>query len=173
MGAGKGNIVPVLDAVDAALLLYLLENPRAQIGDIASSLGIARNTVVSRMRRLERREVLRSGGRDVDLRVLGFSVLAFITLEVSHRELDTVVLALRNVEQVLEVHEISGRGDVWCRIAARETHDLHRALRKILRIRGVIRTETSLALSEHIPYRIQPLLQAMTSAASEDQTAAP
>ncbi|WP_262107468.1 Lrp/AsnC family transcriptional regulator [Arthrobacter sp. Marseille-P9274] len=164
--------MPILDAVDAALLLHLLENPRAQIGDIAASLGIARNTVVSRMRRLERHEVVRSSGRDVDLGVLGFNVLAFITLEVSHRELDAVVSALRSLEQVLEVHEISGRGDVWCRIAARETHDLHRVLRQILRIRGVIRTETSLALSEHIPYRVQPLLRTLAKAAPEDRTTA-
>jgi DNA-binding Lrp family transcriptional regulator len=151
-----------LDAVEAGLLLHLLKDPRAQIGDVAASLGVARNTVVSRMRRLERRQVIRSGGRDVNLASMGFDVLAFITLEVSHRELDTVVSALRRVEHVLEVHEISGRGDVWCRVAARETRHLHAVLRSILKIRGVIRTETSLALSEHIPYRVQPLLRTLT-----------
>jgi DNA-binding Lrp family transcriptional regulator len=153
--------VATLDAVEAGLLLHLLEDPRAQIGDVAASLGVARNTVVSRMRRLERHGVLRSGGRDVNLAALGFNVLAFITLEVSHRELDAVIAALRGLEQVLEVHEISGRGDVWCRVVARETRDLHGVLRLILRIRGVIRTETSLALSEHIPYRVQPLLRTL------------
>jgi DNA-binding Lrp family transcriptional regulator len=150
-----------LDAVEAGVLLHLLENPRAQIAEVAASVGTARNTVVSRMRRLERQGVLRSGGRDVNLSALGYDVLAFITLEVAHRELDAVISALRGVEQVLEVHEISGRGDVWCRVAARETRDLHGVLRAILRIRGVIRTETSLALSEHIPYRVQPLLRTL------------
>ena len=158
----RETTVTTLDAVDIGLLLHLLRYPRAQIGEVAAALGVARNTVVSRMRRLERREVLRSGGRDVDLTSVGFDVLAFLTLEVTHRELDAVVTALRGIDNVLEVHEISGRGDVWCRVAARETRDLHAVLRSILRIRGVLRAETSLALSEQIPYRVQPLLRTLT-----------
>ncbi len=158
----RETTVTTLDAVDIGLLLHLLRYPRAQIGEVAAALGVARNTVVSRMRRLERREVLRSGGRDVDLASVGFDVLAFLTLEVTHRELDAVVTALRGIDNVLEVHEISGRGDVWCRVAARETRDLHAVLRSILRIRGVLRAETSLALSEQIPYRVQPLLRTLT-----------
>lgn len=158
----RETTVTTLDTVDIGLLLHLLRYPRAQIGEVAAALGVARNTVVSRMRRLERREVLRSGGRDVDLASVGFDVLAFLTLEVTHRELDAVVTALRGIDNVLEVHEISGRGDVWCRVAARETRDLHAVLRSILRIRGVLRAETSLALSEQIPYRVQPLLRTLT-----------
>ncbi len=156
-----GCSVSVLDEIEVGILLHLLEDPRTQIGDIADSLGVARNTVSSRMRRLESRNVLRSGGRDVDLSALGFDVLGFITLEVAHRELDPVLTALRSLDRVLEVHEISGRGDVWCRVVAQDTKDLHRTLRSILRIRGVLRTETSLALKEHLPYRIQPLLQGL------------
>ncbi|MEE1620443.1 Lrp/AsnC family transcriptional regulator [Zafaria sp. Z1313] len=147
------------DDLELRLLLALLAEPRAQIGELAAALGVARNTVQSRLRRLERAGVLRDGGRDVDLAVLGFDVLAFITIEVAHRELDGVVASLRGIEQVLEVHEISGRGDIWCRVAARDTHHLQTVLRQILRLRGVIRTETSLALSEHIPYRARPLLR--------------
>lgn len=160
-----GCSVSVLDEVEVGILLHLLEDPRTQIGDIADSLGVARNTVSSRMRRLESRNVLRSGGRDVDLSSLGFDVLGFITLEVAHRELDPVLTSLRSLDRVLEVHEISGRGDVWCRVVAQDTKDLHRTLRSILRIRGVLRTETSLALKEHVPYRIQPLLQGLAKPA--------
>ena len=80
-------------------------------------------------------------------------------LPVAHRELDAVIAGLRTLNQVREVHEISGRGDVWCRVAATDTHNLQAALRSVLRIKGVIRTETVLALHEHIPYRTEPLLE--------------
>lgn len=102
---------------------------------------------------------MRPGGRDVDLARLGYDVLAFVTIEVSHRELDTVIAGLRTIAQILEVHEISGHGDVWCRLAATDTQQLQHALRSVLRIKGVIRTETVLALHEHIPYRSEPLLE--------------
>lgn len=151
--------MPHLDDVDVRLLLALLEEPRAQVGELANLVGVARNTIQSRMGKLERSGALRQGGRDIDLSLLGFDVLAFITIEVNHRELDNVLTALRTLEQVLEVHEISGRGDIWCRLAARDTHHLQSGLRKVLRLPGVIRTETSLALGEHIPYRVRPLLE--------------
>ncbi|WP_152812144.1 Lrp/AsnC family transcriptional regulator [Arthrobacter bussei] len=148
-----------LDNLDLRLLLELVRDPRAQVSELSDLLGVARNTAQARMRRLLRAGALRPGGRELDLEALGYDVVAFITIEVAHRELDGVIAGLRTLNQVLEVHEISGRGDVWCRVAATDTHQLQVALRSVLRIKGVIRTETVLALHEHIPYRTEPLLE--------------
>ncbi|MFD6103304.1 AsnC family transcriptional regulator, partial [Nocardia salmonicida] len=41
------------DALDAALLAELARDPRAPILELAQRLGVARNTVQARMRRLE------------------------------------------------------------------------------------------------------------------------
>ncbi|WP_171583985.1 MULTISPECIES: Lrp/AsnC family transcriptional regulator [unclassified Arthrobacter] len=150
-----------LDLVDIRLLLELVRDPRAQIGELSDHLGVARNTAQSRIRRLLRSGTLRASGRELDLEALSYDVAAFVTIEVSHRELDGVISGLRRLHQVLEVHEISGRGDVWCRVTAKDTHHLQSALRSILRIKGVIRTETVLALHEHIPYRTEPLLRTL------------
>jgi hypothetical protein len=49
---------------------------------------------------------------------------------------------------------------------ATDTHNLQSALRQILRIKGVIRTETVLALHTHIPYRTEPLISRLAQAAS-------
>lgn len=152
----------ILDPLDVRLLLALIADPRAQIGELSDSLGVARNTVQAHLRRLTRTGALRQGGRDVDLAAIGYDVVAFVTIEVTHRDLDGVIAAMRAVPQILEVYEISGRGDVWCRLVARDVQHLQNALRQLLRIKGVIRTETSLALHEHIPYRLQPLLEGMS-----------
>ncbi|MCP8998512.1 Lrp/AsnC family transcriptional regulator [Pseudarthrobacter sp. RMG13] len=157
--------MPTLDPTDLKILLELIHDPRIQIGELAEALGIARNTAQSRVRRLLRAGVLHDGGREIDLEAVGYDVVAFVTIEVTHRELDGVVGALRLLPQVLEVHEISGRGDVWCRVVATDTHNLQSALRQILRIKGVIRTETVLALHTHIPYRTEPLIRRLAQAA--------
>ena len=157
----ESDYLNTLDPTDLKILLALIRDPRVQIGEVSEALGIARNTAQTRVRRLLRAGVLRPGGREVDLEAVGYDVLAFVTIEVSHRELDGVVAALRLIPQVLEVHEISGRGDVWCRVAATDTHNLQSALRQILRIKGVIRTETVLALHTHIPYRTDPLISGL------------
>ncbi|GAB3529814.1 Lrp/AsnC family transcriptional regulator [Arthrobacter monumenti] len=154
-----------LDMMDRRLLLELIKDPRAQIGELSETLGIARNTAQTRIKRLLRSGILRNGGREIDLESLEYDVVAFVTIEVNHRELDGVIAALRTQAQVLEVYEIAGRGDIWCRVAATDTHHLQSALRFILRIKGVLRTETELVLHEHIPYRAQPLLTGMAEPA--------
>jgi DNA-binding Lrp family transcriptional regulator len=155
-----------LDRTDLKILLALIRDPRIQIGELGDAVGVARNTALARVRRLLRTGVLRPGGREVDLAAVGYDVVAFVTIEVTHRELDGVVAALRLIPQVLEVHEISGRGDVWCRVVATDTHNLQSSLRQVLRIKGVIRTETVLALHTHIPYRTEPLISGLGSSAS-------
>ncbi|BBE23482.1 AsnC family transcriptional regulator [Arthrobacter sp. MN05-02] len=161
------SFVSKLDNLDLRLLLELVRDPRAQVSELSELLGVARNTAQSRIRRLLRAETLRRSGRELDLEALGYDVVAFVTLEVSHRELDAVIAGLRTLNQVLEVHEISGRGDVWCRVAATDTHNLQAALRSVLRIKGVIRTETVLALHEHIPYRTEPLLERLAQRSAD------
>ena len=156
-----------IDVLDTKLVLALVEDPRAQIAELAERLGVARNTVQSRLKRLQRAEVLRGGGREVNLEALGYDVVAFMTLEVVHRDLDTVVAGLRRIAAILEVHEISGRGDIWCRLAASDTHELQAALRSVLRIRGVIRSETVLALHTHIAYRADAILRRSIEAAGQ------
>lgn len=161
-----------LDPTDLKILLELIRDPRVQIGELSDALGIARNTAQSRIRRLLRTGVLHDGGREIDLEAVGYDVVAFVTIEVTHRELDGVVGALRLLPQVLEVHEISGRGDVWCRVVATDTHNLQAALRQILRIKGVIRTETVLALHTHIPYRTEPLISRLAQGGPAQSTRA-
>lgn len=148
-----------LDDVDVKILLAMIADPRIQISDLADQVGIARNTAQSRMRRLLAGGVLRNGGRDIDLAGLGYDVLAFVTLEVMHRDIDAVICALHEIPNILEVHEISGNGDVWLRLAAADTHQLQGALRRILRISGVNRSETTFALHTHMSYRTAPLLE--------------
>lgn len=158
-----------LDPTDLKILLELLRDPRIQIGELSDALGIARNTAQSRLRRLLRSGVLNDGGREVDLEKLGYDVVGFVTLEVSHRELDGVVGALRLIPQILEVHEISGRGDLLCRVVATDTHSLQSALRAILKVKGVIRSETVLALHTHLAYRSVPLIERLAGAPSPAQ----
>nr|WP_200954729.1 Lrp/AsnC family transcriptional regulator [Arthrobacter sp. Soil782] len=157
----------MLDRTDIRLLRELVHEPRSQVSQLSETLGMARNTAQARMQRLFRSGILRRSGRELDLARLEYDVVAFVTIEVTHRELDGVISALRTLEQVLEVHEISGRGDVWCRVAATDTHHLQSALRSVLRIKGVIRTETVLALHEHIPYRVEPLLDRLLAEKSQ------
>src|SRR5829696_3988088 len=72
-----------LDATDLRLLESLRRNPHASVSDAATTVGIARGTVYSRIERLERERVITGYGPDVDAVRAGLTVLAFTTLEIA------------------------------------------------------------------------------------------
>jgi len=147
-----------IDELDGRLLSALTRTPRAGILELARQLEVARGTVQARLERLQRRGVVTGFGPDVDISALGYEVLAFATLEIAQGRLDDVVVHLRDIPEVLEVHGISGAGDLHCRIAARTNADLQRIINRILEVRGIDRTTTVIALSEQIGYRVLPLV---------------
>ena len=84
-----------LDPTDLKILLELIRDPRIQIGELSDKLRHrAEHRPVARTPML-RSGVLHDGGREIDLEAVGYDVVAFVTIEVTHRELDGVIAALR------------------------------------------------------------------------------
>ena len=54
------------------------------------------------------------------------------------------------IPEVLEVHKITGPGDLMCRVVARNNEHLHAVVEAILAAPGVTRTTTSLALNSPV-----------------------
>src|SRR3954467_8833460 len=175
-----GNADPV-DATDARLLLALADDPRASVMALSQRLGLARNTVQTRLTRLESNGVLapldrRGGGaaprprpaplgRRVRPEALGYRLTAYVTVQVVQRSLADVSDALAHIPEVLEVTGLSGVADLLVEVAARDADDLWRITEQVLAIPGVQRTDTALALRRFVEHRLGPLLE---RAAGED-----
>jgi len=151
--------VPGLDATDARILLALDDDPQASVMALATRLGLARNTVHTRLRRLEDSGALGAHSRRVDPAALGRGLLAFITLSISQSEGDRAGEELARIPEVVEILAVTGDGDLLARVVARDTADLYRVTEQILQAPGVVRASTSIALLEVQPMRIAPLLE--------------
>jgi DNA-binding Lrp family transcriptional regulator len=149
---------PTLDALDRRLLVALADNPRAGVLPLARALGVARNTVQARLDKLQRRGVITGFGPDIELEALGWTVLAFVTLEISQGRIDDVVGHLRDIPEVIEVHMVTGQGDLLCRVVARTNDHLGGVIAHILEVPGISRTSTVLSLSTPVPARVLPLV---------------
>ena len=136
-----------LDDVDLRLLETLRRTPRAAVSELAATVGIARGTVYSRIDRLEREGVIIGYGPDVDTVRAGLSVLAFAVLEIAQGTHDATVAALVEIHEIVEIHTITGQGDLLCRIVATSNDHLHEVLQRIAKIDSVTRSQTQLALS--------------------------
>jgi DNA-binding Lrp family transcriptional regulator len=137
-----------VDAVDARLLLARDRSPDASLIDTAAQLGISRNTVRARLKKLRDTAALRPPSSAVTPAALDRHLLAFMT---------------RSIPEVIEAHTTTGDADILLRVIARDTVDLHRVTQSIQSAPGVQRSSTSIATTEVIPQRMSLLLHRLAT----------
>src|SRR3954468_5456218 len=151
----------MIDELDARLITLLTEEPRIGVLECSRRLGVARGTVQARLDRLQERGVIRGFGPEVDPAALGYQVTAFVTLEIRQAGgHDPVAARLAAIPEVIEVHTITGGGDMLCRIVGRGNQDLQRGIDLIVDGEGVPRGSTVTALATPVPQRPLPLVRA-------------
>jgi DNA-binding Lrp family transcriptional regulator len=146
------------DRLDARLIGLLRSAPNLPVVEMARRLDVARGTVQARLERLERDGLIVGYGPEVDAAVAGFGVLAFTTLEIAQGSDAQIVAGLDAIAEVLEVHAVTGPGDLHLRVIARSNEHLHDVLQRILELPGITRTETQLALHTSIQRTVADLV---------------
>ncbi|MET8146042.1 Lrp/AsnC family transcriptional regulator [Sphaerisporangium sp. NPDC005288] len=151
-----------VDPLDARLLTTMRAHPRIGLTELARLLGVARGTVQARVDKLLARGVIGDFGPTVVPADMGYPILAFVSLQISQGRLAEAVEALGAVPEILEVYGTSGQADLLCRVVARSTVQLQEIIARVLASPAVQRTDTTIALSTQVPYRVEPLLRAAT-----------
>lgn len=147
-----------LDATDARLLQALRADPRATVVALAHRLGLARNTVQTRLGRLEG-GALGDLARRIDPASLGYPLRAVITVRVDQRRLAPVARDLSGIPEVIEVVGVAGDVDLLVQVVAADADDLYRVAGAVLAVEGVERTTTGLVMRELVGFRLDPLLR--------------
>ncbi len=145
------------DQSDWRLISALRSNGRSSVTELAKQTSMARSTVQLRLSRLESEGVITGYGPDLAPARAGFGVTAFTTLSIVQGSHDRVVSNLRAIAEILEVHVVTGEGDLLCRIAARSNDHLHELLQLIVAMPEVGRADSQLALSSPVAKTIADL----------------
>ncbi|WP_414637536.1 Lrp/AsnC family transcriptional regulator [Amycolatopsis sp.] len=148
-----------MDSLDARLLLLLTDAPRLGVLECARRLGVARGTVQARLDRLNEQGVLGGFPPELDMAAMGYGLTAFAVLEIAQGSRREVADGLAAIDQVCEAHATTGQGDLFVRLVARDHEDLQQVIDQVVGLPGVLRTNTSLALTTPIPPRVRPLLE--------------
>jgi DNA-binding Lrp family transcriptional regulator len=147
-----------IDGLDARLLTELDAAPKVGVLELSRRLGVARGTVQARLDRLVERGIIATFSPTLDPDALGFHVTAFATLEIRQGLGGDVLQHLRAIPEVLEVHTITGQGDMLCRLVARSNPDLQRVLDQVTQLDAIVRTSTVIAMSNPVRHRVLPLV---------------
>lgn len=148
-----------LDPLDARILLALDDDPDSTVLALAHRLGVARNTIQARLRRMRESGVLRDFIRRVDPAAIGYPLLAFALVELSQSDDQEAIAGLAALPEVLEIHATTGGADLLVKVVARDTADLHRLTSAMLAVHGVVRTNTTVSLIQPMPLRVRELIE--------------
>lgn len=148
-----------LDDLDRAIIRAFTDDPHVGVLAASRQLGVARGTVTARLARLAASGVIASWSPHLDPAAMGYPVTAMVTLQI--RQVaghDAVVEHLGGIPQVLEVHTITGDGDLFVRVVARSNADLQDVLDEVTAHEHVVRASTNIALATRIAHRTLPLV---------------
>jgi DNA-binding Lrp family transcriptional regulator len=150
----------MVDQLDGRILQLLTDQPRVGILEASRRLRVARGTVQARLDKLIATGVVRSLAPSIDPAALGYRVTAFATLEIRQGGRESVAEHLARIPEVLEVHTITGPGDLLCRIVAHDNDDLQRVIDDLVSDADIVRTSTLIALSTVVAPRVLQLVAA-------------
>lgn len=151
-----------IDQLDSELIALLEQDARVSVGELASRLGVSRNTAQARLRRLRASGLLQSFAPRISFAAAGIDVEAFAALALDQGKLDQIVERLTEMPEVIEIHATTGREDLLVRIGARSHAELQELIQQILALQGVSHSNTTLALTTPLAYRVGPLLTKAT-----------
>lgn len=137
-----------IDDIDVKILNLLQENGRMKRNRIAEEVGLSVPSVSERMRKLEERGVITGYHAVVDAKRLHVDITAFIRVMVDRSDNypDFVSRAVE-LDEVQEVHSITGEGSHILKVRTRSTTSLERLLSQIQAWPGVHGSTTSIVLS--------------------------
>jgi Lrp/AsnC family leucine-responsive transcriptional regulator len=147
----RSNIAPEpgeLDDLDLQLLQALQRNARSTFAELGSIVGLRAPAVHDRVKRLESKGYVRGYAAQLDSKLLGLELIAFVSCYTSpEASYEAFTQALAALPEVLEVHSVAGEEAFVLKAMTRSTAHLDELLSRLKLVPGMARTKTTIVLS--------------------------
>lgn len=142
----KANI----DNIDKKILQLLIKNARMPYLEIARECGISGAAIHQRVRKLDEQGIILGSRLEVDPRTMGFDVCAFVGIRVQDPTMGvTTVEQMRKIPEIVECHFITGEYNLLIKVYCVDNdHLMHTMFDRVLKIHGILATETFISLSQ-------------------------
>ena len=137
----------LLDEVNLRILDILGRDASRPFVDIAKELEVSDATVHIRVKRLQAAGILRKFTITTDNVLLGYDHVAFVGINLSKGSRDEVLVALSQLEEILELHEMYGQFDLLVKIRSRNLEEMRDIIaNKISKIPQITEAQSMMVL---------------------------
>ncbi len=132
----KLNIDKSLDKLDLQIIQSMMLDAEISYADLGKQLFVSGGTIHVRIKKLEELGIVRGKRLAVDMKVLGYDVIAFIGIYLEKSSLyDSVAEALQKIPQIVRLNYTTGNYSMFAEIVCKDIQQLrfvlHDELQKI------------------------------------------
>jgi len=127
-----------------------MQDAEISYADLGKQFFVSGGTIHVRIKKLEELGIVQGKRLAVDLKVLGYDIIAFIGIYLEKSSMyDTVAQALKSIPQVVRVNYTTGNYSMFVEIVCKDIQQLRFVLHdELQKIKGIERTETLISLEE-------------------------
>lgn len=150
-----------LDKLDLQIIQEMVENAEISYAELGKKLFVSGGTIHVRIKKLQESGIVKGTRLAVDLKLLGYDVIAFIGIYLEKSSLyDTVAKELRKIPEIVRLNYTTGNYSMFAEIACRDINKLRFVLHdELQKIRGIERTETFISLEESFNRNVQVTIE--------------
>lgn len=139
-----------IDKLDLQIIEHLTQDANISYADLGKKLFVSAGTVHVRIKKLQESGVVSGTRLHVDLKKLGYDVIAFIGIFLEKSSLyDSVAKELKKIPEIVRLNYTTGNYSIFAEIVCKDIGQLRSVLHDELQnIKGIERTETFISLEE-------------------------
>jgi Lrp/AsnC family transcriptional regulator for asnA, asnC and gidA len=146
-----------LDKLDLQIIHEMMENAEISYADLGKKLFVSGGTIHVRIKKLEEDGIVKGTRLSVDIKQLGYDVLAFIGIYLEKSSLyDSVARELHKIPEITRLNYTTGNYSMFAEIVCKDINQLRFVLHdELQKIKGIERTETFISLEESFVRNVQ------------------
>ncbi|MCI0504110.1 Lrp/AsnC family transcriptional regulator [Candidatus Micrarchaeota archaeon] len=149
-----------VDTVDLMILRELRNDCKRPMRELAQKLRMHPNTLLQRIKRLEKSKIVRRYHADIDYKALGYEYHAVVMIKIKKSGLEDEKLleSVTSLPEIQSLYAVTGGADCIAIVKAKSRDDLVRVLKSIQTEKSVLRTISYLVLVTYKEsYQFNPL----------------
>src|SRR3954454_19413849 len=140
------------DKLDLEIIQQLMHDASISYAEMGKKLFVSAGTIHVRIKKLQDAGVISGMKFQVDLKRLGYDVIAFIGIYLEKSSLyDNVARDLKKIPEIVRMNYTTGNYSIFAEVVCKDIAQLRSILHdELQKIKGIERTETFISLEESL-----------------------
>jgi len=139
-----------LDKLDLQIIEAMMANAEISYAELGKKLFVSGGTIHVRIKKLQEFSIVKGTRLNVDLKLLGYDITAFVGIFLEKSSLyDSVAEELKKIPQIVRLNYTTGNYSMFIEVVCKDIAQLRFVLHdELQKIKGIERTETFISLEE-------------------------